>query len=448
MMWLTRMRNGISRYSERQWRQVAAGLIGIVALIQMGRVVGKDQGDFHLHWRFGGRLAAGIYPYDKNGLDLPYLPFWGVAHVPLSYLPMRAAQICLLPLFALAAFGLFWVLRRVSQRSWPVPDRYAFWGVVLTIVLASRFLVRDILECGVNLALVALAWGAVWCWRHRRDVTGGGLLGFAIALKLTPALFLAWFVWKRQWKIALATTVTAAVLFLSPLLFIDGATFVDVHKVWWHHASRGLLAENPVQGVLGEESIQNVSLRPALARYLVHLPEGHKARFDHPWSVQFLNLSPHAAGWVVRLLTAVLVLSVAWQFRRPVRSRTDRVFLWEAAAVSVMILLLSPLTWGQHCVGVIPAVYFLIREAFYRRSCSRPGLVVLGMFSVFILLLNRGLIGKQATYLLDSYYTTTWCLAAVLWLVLRSHQQELWGQAEPSILPLRNLQEPTRRKTA
>ena len=447
-MLLTRMRNVIGRYSEREWRRVAVGLIGIAALIQMGRVVGEPQGDFHLHWRFGGRLAAGVYPYDKNGLDLPYLPFWAVAHVPLSYLPMHAAQVCILPLFVVAAFGLFRVLRRVSERSWPVPERYPFWVTVLTIVLASRFLVRDILECGVNLALVALAWGAVWCWRQRRDVTGGGLLGFAIALKLTPALFLAWFVWKRQWKIAFATVLTAALLFLSPLLFIDRAKFVDVHRVWWHHASRGLLAENPVQGVLGEESIQNVALRPALGRYLVHLPKGHKARFDHPWALQFLDLSPHAAGWVVRLLIAGLVLSVAWQFRRPVRSRTEPVFLWEAAAVSVMILLLSPLTWGQHCVGVIPAMYFLIRDALCRRTCSRSSLVVLGMFSVFILLLNRGLIGKQATYLLDSYYTTTWCLAAVLWLVLRSHRLEQSAELETVILPLRTPEGPTQRKAA
>ncbi len=446
-MW-TRLRNVLGRYSEREWRRVAVGLIGLVALLQMSRVVAEPRGDFHLHWRFGRRVAAGMYPYDKNGLDLPYLPFWAVAHAPLSYLPMHTAQICILPVFVLAAFGLFRVLGRVCERAWPVPDRFVFWGAVLTIFLASRFLVRDILECGVNLALVALAWGAVWCWRQRRDVTGGGLLGLAIALKLTPALFLAWFVWKRQWKIASATLLTAAVLFLSPLLFIDRADFIDVHRVWWHHASRGLLAENPVVGVLGQESIQNVSLRPALGRFLVHLPEGHNARFEHPWAFEFLNLSPHTAGWVVRVVLAVLVFSIAWQFRRPVRSRTETVFLWEAAAVSVLILLLSPLTWGQHCVGVIPAVYFLIREAFYHRRCSRSSLAVLGMFSLFILLFNRGLIGKQATYLLDSYYMTTWCVAAVLWLVLRSHRQERQAEPEAMILPVRDFPKPTRRNAA
>ena len=352
-----------------------------------------------------------------------------------------------LPLLALAAFGLFRVLRRVSERCWPVPERSVFWGTVLTIVLASRFLIRDILECGVNLALVALAWGAVWCWRQRRDVTGGGLLGFAIALKLTPALFLAWFVWKRQWKIAFATLLTATLLFLSPLLFIDRAKFVDVHRVWWHHASRGLLAENPVQGVLGEESIQNVALRPASAGIWCICPKATKPASIIPGPAVFGSFPARGGmGGPVADCGASAFSGLA--ISPAGRSRTEPAFLWEAAAVSVMILLLSPLTWGQHCVGVIPAAYFLIREAFHRRSYLRSSLVVLGIYSVFILLLNRGLIGKQATYLLDSYYTTTWCLAAVLWLVLRSHRQEIATQQEAVTLPLRTPHGHTRREAA
>ena len=436
MLFFARIRNRLAQVPERHWRWWAVGAIAVVALSQFGRVIAEPQGDFHLHWQFGGRLAAGEYPYADSGLDLPYLPFWGVVHAPLSFLPMHLAQIAILPIFGIAAYCLFRTLSRLSSRLLPVDEHQAFWATIFTVLLASRFLVRDILECGVNLALVALAWGACWCWWNRRDWLGGSLLGFAIALKLTPALFLAWFAWKRQWKIVFATTLVTGLLLLSPILFLGRAMFVDVHRVWWHHASKGLLAENPVHGVLGEESIQNMSLRPAVARFLIHLPEGHNARYEHPWAVQFLDLPAQSAGWVVKLLTGLVVLAVAWQFREPIQGRRDPAILWEAAAVSVMILLLSPLTWGQHCVGVIPALYLILRDVFHRREFPKATAFVFGAYCVLILVLNRGLVGKEGTYLLDSYYTTTWCLAALLWLVLRTHRKEQSTAWEPSILRL------------
>ncbi len=161
----------IAYFSERAWRRFFVVLIAAVVCIQMGRVIAKPLGDFHLHWKFGGRLVSDLFLYDVNGLDLPYLPFWAVVHAPLSYLDVHLAQICLLPIFGLAAYGLFRVLARMSARQWPVSEAHVFLGNHHHGFPRQPVLVRDIIECGVNLALVALAWGpfgvggiAGMCW--------------------------------------------------------------------------------------------------------------------------------------------------------------------------------------------------------------------------------------------------------------------------------------------
>ena len=78
-------------------------------------------------------------------------------------------------------------------------------------LLASPSLqvVRDLTECGVNTLLVAYCWLGVYLWSRGRDIAGGVSLGLAMALKCTPALFWVYFLWKRQWRMAVATAVAA-----------------------------------------------------------------------------------------------------------------------------------------------------------------------------------------------------------------------------------------------
>lgn len=398
------------------WRRVLIVVGLIVVCSQWVRVVRHPTGDFGLHWEFGRRLAAGEPLYGDWGLDRPYLPFWAVVHAPLTMFPKPVAQAITLPLFLVAFVGLVSVLHRLAERRLPADRDAEFWIVAIAVLLAGRFLIRDVLESGVNLALVALAWASVWLWSKKRDVAAGACLGFAIALKLTPALFLAWFAWKRQWKVAAATVAVTAMCVFSPLCFMDVPSYIDAHAYWTKHAVKGFSASDPTTGVLGAEPLQNMALRPALGRFLMHLPEKHDARLDHPLYVDFLNLTPAQAGWVTRLAMLAILCAVAWRFRHPVTDRRDPQLLWEAATVSVLILLFSPLTWGQHCVGVFPAFYLLLRS-HWRQPMPSGTKAFLAVYVFCILALNRAVIGKAGTYLVDSYRVSTWCLLGLAALV-------------------------------
>ena len=414
-----------SRSSITAWKRAAIGLMVLVVCVQFVRLTIRLRGDFDVHWESGRRILAGEALYarqdgqDQLGHNYPYPPFWALAHAPFTWLPLRTGQLLLYPLIVMAGFVLIKTLNRLVQPHEPLDEDRVFLVGAGAIFLTSRFLVRDMPECGVNLALVALSWLAVACWTRRRDWAGGWLLGLAISLKCTPVLFWAWFVWKRQWKIAGTTLVAAGVLTLSPILVMGPEPYLQTMAEWTHTVWRGVGETNPAYGVLGEEPLQNISLRPALARYLTVLPAGHRSRVDHPLYADVLDLPPRYASGMIRAILLGLLIAVGYCFRSPIRNREDPVWLWEAAAVSILILLLSPITWGQHCVGVLPAFYLLMRRTVSGKPLPRWAWMLLAGYVAGILLLNRTFLGKEWTYFLDSYRLTTLILLGMLAVAVR-----------------------------
>jgi len=402
------------------WKHVVIALGITVVCVQWVRLMASPRGDFDLHWELGRRLMAGEFLYtpvnggDARGHDYPYLPFWALANAPFTLLPMHLALVLFFPLFVFALALLIGVLDRLTRGDTPLKKDALFWATAAAVALSVRFMLRDMMECGVNLALVAMSWLSIYLWTRHREKLAGLVLGLAISLKCTPALFLAYFVWKRQWKMAMATTAAAAAFTISPILVMGPAEYGKSVTFWFSRAWDGVAGTDPSRGVLGEEPTQNISLRPSLARYLMRLPDDHKARLDHPLFFDVLDLSPQTAGLVSRIIMLALMAAVAWRFRQPVKRRNDPTILWECAAVSILILLYSPITWGQHCVGVFPAFYLIARNVAAGRPLSGWMKAVIGTYAVFILGLNRTVIGKSLSWLIDSYHIHTWCFVALL----------------------------------
>lgn len=426
-------------------RRTAIGLVAIVVCVQFIRLTVHLKGDFDIHWESGRRMVAGEPLYarqggqDELGHNYPYPPFWALVHTPFTCLPMHPAQLMIYPLIVLAGYVLIKTLNRLTEPHEPLDENRLFLVVAGAVFFSSRFLVRDMPECGVNLALVALSWLAVEFWIRRRDWAGGWCLGLAISLKCTPALFWAWFLWKRQWKMAGTTLIATVAFTLSPVVLLGPEGYRDTMAEWISNVWRGVGETHPAFGVLGDEPLQNVSLRPALARYLTVLPEGHRSRVAHSLYFDVLDLPPMVAGWAIKLVLVSLVIGIAYRFRHPVARRDEPTLLWEAAAVSLLILLLSPITWGQHCVGVLPAFYLLTRRRVSGKSLPGWTQAMIWMYVFGILLLNRELLGKEWTYLVDSYRVPTFLFVGLLAVVVRIRDLAMDSAATPSLEPAQTL---------
>ena len=400
-------------------------VLTLVAASQWIRLLFSLQGDFRLHWQFGQRMLRGEFLY-LNGVHSPYPPFWGVWCLPTTLLPLESSWLVWYPIGLVWGGVLIWALVDGLRRSGLTPRSHSntdhtFWTVMLGLALGSRYVIRELPENGVNLMIVALSWLGLMAWRRGCDGKAGVALGLAVALKCTPLIFVAFLGWRRQFRVAGVASGVAVLASLTPLPIQGLASHHDHWRTWFDVNLTGISQLDPNLGPLGEATVQNHALRPTLGRLLTRLPEGHSGRLDHPWELRGLGWEPRAAGRLIDLTVLVTGLLFLARFRGPIARRDSAAILAQLAALGVASLLISPITWKQHAVGLLPALFLTAAVLLdpVRRSALRLGigtLAVLGCHVVFVLLLDRGVIGRTWSYVLDGWGVIT--LSWVGWAFL------------------------------
>lgn len=434
----------------RRW--VRGGLVGVLLTIwaiQTANACVNPRGDFLLHHEFGRRLQAGEFLY-TNGMHVPYPPAWAVPHAPLSLLPPGAAKPIVHLVGALSLVALLWILRDLTGAALPLRPGREFWVAASALLAAVYFLLRDYDDGGPNVILMTCVWAGILLAAKGRPGAGGAGVGLAVALKCTAGIFVLYFLMKRQWRFAIASTAWAGAFFLSPLLWMTPAEFRRAGECWTQTVLSGMSQRDPTVGVIGPEKLQNWSLRNSLARYLVHLPPGHPGRAyvddlpdGHPdrvpnrASFDFLDLHPEKAGLVIKVAMGLALLAAGWFMRRPLSpDGDDRLrFVWECAAVGVLALLYSPITWGQHCVAALPALYLMARGV---AAGATPGWTrhFLVGFALFFILVSRVTLGKQLGLLVESYHFYTAALVALTVALFASRPCRVAAAArEPAVPP-------------
>src|SRR5437868_12008925 len=297
------MKLPLFHWTRRIERAARAGLILIglgLLLFNFVRIIVRPTGDFHYHWQLGNDLLNGRSLYLGPGggapnYPNPYPPFWAMVHAPLTIFSAHLAQILLfLPLYLGSLGLLLWTLHRLTQPHLPLDRTREFWATALAMLIAVQFLARDMAECGVNIALVGLAWFAIYAWTRHRDWLGGASLGLAIALKMTAALFVPYFLWKRQWKMAGAATGFAILFSIAPVLIRGPSLFAEDLRQWVT-VVRGIGSEDASLHVIGQEATRNFSLRPTLTRLMV-TAAGHRV---DPYGANLLSQASPATAVLV-----------------------------------------------------------------------------------------------------------------------------------------------------
>jgi hypothetical protein len=312
--------------------------------------------------------------------NYPNPPIMALILYPLARLPEVAANLGMHPDTGVMAAALAWYLIKsaltllafrwlftlIAPRDRPFPP----WACVVAAVLSLRPILSDLQHGNINLFILFLVTASLVAYVRGRDLLAGIVMGLAVACKVTPALFLPYFVWKRAWT-TLAGCVVGLALFLWPGVVPSALLGVGRNHQLLASWYQRMVYPYVIEGRVTSEH-NNQSLPGLAARMLTHSasfstyvgPRYTGTRYDN-----VLDLDPRFAQWLVKGCMAAFGLLVVWACRTPPGQRQGWRVWAEFGMVVLGMLLFSERTWKHHCVTL--AVPFAV-VCYYLAAC-RPG---------------------------------------------------------------------------
>ncbi|MBX2801683.1 MAG: DUF2029 domain-containing protein [Myxococcales bacterium] len=339
-------------------------------VISAGETRGRDFASYY----YAVQVAAdGGDPYDKKALNQaarqdstrrgvhPYL------YAPPFLLVMAWA----LPTDLSQAFHIWFWLHELAAIATALV-LWAWWrrlgaemGWLVAVMVALMTAIPNNHAMGqANFPGLALALAGLWQTEERRPVLGGALMGAACMLKMSPALFVVWWLVKRQWHAVGAAVATAVVLSVVslPLAPVDvqWRFYTQILPTFGSGSYNGLAV--PI-GLFGNHSLPNLL---------------------NDWFPGDGKVLSDTARTLSSLIALGSLGALAWLFRAPEATPLQRAA--QASCVGVLILLVPVYTYEHHLVFAIPAAVLAVF------ACVRGHLPVgwtgVVAFSVVVLLFD------------------------------------------------------------
>ncbi|MBI3357579.1 MAG: DUF2029 domain-containing protein, partial [Nitrospirae bacterium] len=294
---------------------------------------------------------------------------------------------------------------------------------VIAIALAGQFVLYDLDDGGPHTILMGMLLGAVYAVWTGRERFGAVCFGLAITLKVTPGLFLPFFLWKRQWQLALYTAIATVCWIVLPIVWMGPTSWWAHQKEWTQVAAGSAIGYKAPIALENEKNIRNSGIQPALMRYLVTLSPDHPLRQNDPGYIAVLDLPPALARIVVVSVIMTLLIGFGWYTRRPYGGPGDPNWARECSGLLILMLFLSPLTWIQHLPWLVPALYWIAAKAFSNEGLSHLSKVAMGLYVMIAVVLNYEVLGKQNFLVFLSFKPFTIGMLLIFFVLMLQSQK-------------------------
>ena len=346
----------VSRDRDRHLRRavwISAFIFVIASGIIYADKASEDRSAF-IRWRPQVlQFWHGVNIY-KNGMLFPNPPILPITLYPLMTLPPVQGALTWYYLKA----GLFvlavWFCFKMVRTEKKVLPGWVQGGVLL---LALRPVLGDLHHANNNILIMFLIVSCLMAWREGFDMLAGMILALAICYKVTPALFVPYFMYKRSWRTVGATFLGMGLfLFIVPSLIIGPQFNAECLNSWAHK----MLGPFLVKGEASPQEI-NQSMVGVLTRLLTDSKLG-TGRYDVRLDLNLVSWSPKMVGMIIKGLSLGLIGMLALLCRTKTEWRRDPRLLGEFSLVVLTMLFVSERSWKHHFVTVLlPYTYLMYR---------------------------------------------------------------------------------------
>ena len=276
-------------------------------------------------WHGGNDLYSYAYADKTNGLlGFTYPPFAALLMSPLPTLPIRG-------IIAVAGLGIVAttvVLVMLSLRERVQLRRPQFvlaTGLATAGALCLQPITQTLAYGQVNTVLAVLVMLDIFVLGRRGSRFAGIGIGLAMAIKLTPAIFLVYLVIGRRWRMLRVALMTAATATVTAAVVVPSDSWRYFTSLLWDSSRVGVV-----------DNTANQSINGTLARLTG-------------------SLSPDKLVWAVAVLAVLMAGSI-----RIHRALAAGDTLLAITITGLMGLLISPVSWIHHAVWIVPAVIVLV----------------------------------------------------------------------------------------
>lgn len=313
----------------------------------------QDDRSAFVRWRHQVlQLFEGENVYEKMAFPNP--PIMPIMLYPLMVMPKVAGAVSWYFLKVVMAGVSAWLCYRMVRGDDKVIPSYIQAGIW---ILSFRPILSDLHHGNINILILFLVVLTLYAWRNGKDVLAGSCLALAITFKVTPGLFLPYFIYKRQWKTVAACLVGLAVFFFFVPSAILGTEFnTDCLTSWYHHIISPYVTQAEVKG----PAEINQSLSAVLTRLMTEV-RGN-AKYDPRLQVNPVSWDPATVGMVVKGVMLGMVGLLGLFCRTPTKNRFDPRLLGEFSLVVLTMLFVSERSWKHHYVTMLlPYAYLVYR---------------------------------------------------------------------------------------